>query len=655
MVKTIGVLILCTLLLAIAMSAAGTVSPKNSLCVMESVTDPFTSERGGGPDGFGYTWNDHPYNWFDIRGLPHTIEVEGLRDDNVIGFFDISGMSPAFKYFWYEVDEFCVGSNGYISFSDKYLMAHPFQRPPSTRRPDDVLFAFVEDLTFVYDQGDTGHVYYNWEDFGDTCIVQFQDVPFWGNVPGGCEGRNTFEIILVAQPDTQGLIIYQWEHLEGDGSGTRYIGWEDVHGEIGYEVPLETAAEGEAIIIENTDPENPVITDLAVLKAITEDGKGFFIYQGGTVEIWATVKNIGNQDVSDASAQCVIKHEPEGTVVYDETKVFGDFIPGQVKTLGWDTSYECIDGTGTYSMTVDHLLDDPYPDNDEVVVELHVIELPTDLSYIGEDLGYRACGTWGWGARFCVPDSIPGDSLLVDEVSVYLYLGYPSFDIWIALMDDNGLEGSPGDTLADTSITVPEGTPFPNWFTLQIDPPVAFREGDCFCTAYIQYDSYNPLFGWDDTSPYSYQGYRYVGYWRPQEVDDGEPAFKVHALPTELYPVTVTLTPDATTVEQGGQLGYTVEVTNSTDENQTLGYWSDVYLWTGEPYAKNPVYGPIFGTLKPGQSKSAHISHRVPNGAPLKTYTLCGRIGNYPGDIWTEDCFEFTVVEGVTDGESDGG
>jgi hypothetical protein len=655
MVKTIGVLILCTLLLAIAMSAAGTVSPKNSLCVMESVTDPFTSERGGGPDGFGYTWNDHPYNWFDIRGLPHTIEVEGLRDDNVIGFFDISGMSPAFKYFWYEVDEFCVGSNGYISFSDKYLMAHPFQRPPSTRRPDDVLFAFVEDLTFVYDQGDTGHVYYNWEDFGDTCIVQFQDVPFWGNVPGGCEGRNTFEIILVAQPDTQGLIIYQWEHLEGDGSGTRYIGWEDVHGEIGYEVPLETAAEGEAIIIENTDPENPVITDLAVLKAITEDGKGFFIYQGGTVEIWATVKNIGNQDVSDASAQCVIKHEPEGTVVYDETKVFGDFIPGQVKTLGWDTSYECIDGTGTYSMTVDHLLDDPYPDNDEVVVELHVIELPTDLSYIGEDLGYRACGTWGWGARFCVPDSIPGDSLLVDEVSVYLYLGYPSFDIWIALMDDNGLEGSPGDTLADTSITVPEGTPFPNWFTLQIDPPAAFREGDCFCTAYIQYDSYNPLFGWDDRSPYSYQGYRYVGYWRPHEVDDGEPAFKVHALSTELYPVTVTLTPDATTVEQGGQLGYTVEVTNSTDENQTLGYWSDVYLWTGEPYAKNPVYGPIFGTLKPGQSKSAHISHRVPNGAPLKTYTLCGRIGFHPDGVWDEDCFEFTVVEGVTGGEGDGG
>jgi hypothetical protein len=117
-----------------------------------------------------------------------------------------------------------------------------------------------------------------------------------------------------------------------------------------------------------------------------------------------------------------------------------------------------------------------------------------------------------------------------------------------------------------------------------------------------------------------------------------------------LTEVTVTLTPDATTVERGGTLGYTVEVVNNTTEDQTFEYWSDVYLWTGEPYAKNPVFGPKGGTLPAGKTKSAHISHKVPNKAPLKTYSLCGRIGFHPDEIWDEDCFEFTVVEGIGSG-----
>jgi parallel beta-helix repeat protein len=109
--------------------------------------------------------------------------------------------------------------------------------------------------------------------------------------------------------------------------------------------------------------------------------------------------------------------------------------------------------------------------------------------------------------------------------------------------------------------------------------------------------------------------------------------------------VTVILTPDATTVERGGTLGYTVEVTNATAEDQTFEYWSDVYLWTGDPYKKNPVFGPMTVTIRAGKTKSGHLSHKVPKSAPLRTYTLCGRIGWHPDDIWDEDCFQFTVVD----------
>jgi hypothetical protein len=109
--------------------------------------------------------------------------------------------------------------------------------------------------------------------------------------------------------------------------------------------------------------------------------------------------------------------------------------------------------------------------------------------------------------------------------------------------------------------------------------------------------------------------------------------------------VSVALSPDATVIPRGGTLGYTVSVTNNGESSVTVSYWTDIFLWTGDPYVGNPIFGPKSGTLLPGQTKSGHIGHEVPDSAPLKTYTCCGRVGSHPDDIWDEDCFEFTVVE----------
>jgi hypothetical protein len=111
--------------------------------------------------------------------------------------------------------------------------------------------------------------------------------------------------------------------------------------------------------------------------------------------------------------------------------------------------------------------------------------------------------------------------------------------------------------------------------------------------------------------------------------------------------VMVTLTPDDTVVPRGGTLGYTVSVTNNGGSSLTLDYWTDIILWTGEPYKKNPVFGPRTVTINPGQTREGHIGHAVPGNAPLKTYTCCGRVGTHPGSVWDEDCFEFTIVAGV--------
>jgi hypothetical protein len=135
------------------------------------------------------------------------------------------------------------------------------------------------------------------------------------------------------------------------------------------------------------------------------------------------------------------------------------------------------------------------------------------------------------------------------------------------------------------------------------------------------------------------------GTTRTDEICDMWPVdMGYHYCPCTPPSLSVVLIPDATIVERGSKLGYTVEVTNDTGKEQKIEYWSDVYLWTGMLYKKNPVFGPKRVKIGTGVS-SGHLSHKVPLDTPLKTYTLCGRIGWHPDNIWDEDCFAFTVVE----------
>jgi len=108
--------------------------------------------------------------------------------------------------------------------------------------------------------------------------------------------------------------------------------------------------------------------------------------------------------------------------------------------------------------------------------------------------------------------------------------------------------------------------------------------------------------------------------------------------------VSITLTPDQTTVRRGGTLGITITVTNNTGETQTFEAWTEVTLPNGHPWPGNPVIGPRTVTLTPYQTRSRHISHRVPNNAPLGTYKYCGKVGTYPTPVMNEDCFNFTVT-----------
>jgi len=82
----------------------------------------------GGPDAYGYIWRDDldlngpVYNWIDITTRPGVTLVENLGDDNTVGPFSLTFN---FHYYWYDVNQFWIGSNGYIIFQNGQMSA-PF-------------------------------------------------------------------------------------------------------------------------------------------------------------------------------------------------------------------------------------------------------------------------------------------------------------------------------------------------------------------------------------------------------------------------------------------------------------------------------------------------------------------------------------------------
>ena len=113
----------------------------------------------------------------------------------------------------------------------------------------------------------------------------------------------------------------------------------------------------------------------------------------------------------------------------------------------------------------------------------------------------------------------------------------------------------------------------------------------------------------------------------------------------QAYPIVgVTLIPDSTSVARGGTLGYTVTVKNNTNASQTFQYWTYVTLPNANRYpATGELFGPVNVTLNPGQTKNAHLTHNIPNTAPLGTYTYYGQVGPYPV-VRDSDSFNFDVT-----------
>ncbi len=476
----------------------------------QPITFPAQSFFGvGGPDVYGYRWIDSDttapgaptYNWIDIT--QNGIRITGLADDNVVGPFPIGFEFP---YYWYRVNSFYVGSNGYISFNDNGLYAHPFPRLPDPNLPNDVLAPMMCDLDFG--AGNPSCYYYT--NNRDTCIISFINVPFWNT-----GGSNTFQIIL-SRADS--AIYFQYQTQNGapyngwQSAGSSAIGIENIVGRIG----LSYLAAGQpnynlphanlAIKFYPPATTNYQARDIACWSVMNDKSEGVFIHIGDTCFPVGKVKNTGSVPTGAFPVFCRIR---SGTsVVYADTFQVSGTNPGEVVDIRFSRNFRPTT-QGLYTMVIRSALSgDSVPGNDSIVLEMRVIQYPAELKW--EDLStpralYYWNGPGGYGNKFYpprYPTKITGAKIFASAS--------PATSVSVLVLDDNGPLGSPGETLFQTTVSISTQ----QWYTVNFPTPVNITSGGFFI-GFISATANQPSFGMDTLPPSSRLCWEYTTSWSP--------------------------------------------------------------------------------------------------------------------------------------------
>lgn len=191
-------------------------------------SEPFSPDRRGGPDAFGYVYldSDEPggpqFNWTDIKNIGTQITTwTGGGDD---GYAPVQ-LPFSFRFYGNSYDTVYVGTNGFVSFGAGYT-TFSNTAIPSTATPNNAIYGFWDDLNFN-EPGGTAWYYH--DAANGRFIVQMDSVSHFG--PGTTPGRYTYQTILYSSGD----IIVQYRKMEGTLNSAT-IGIENSTGTIGLQV-----------------------------------------------------------------------------------------------------------------------------------------------------------------------------------------------------------------------------------------------------------------------------------------------------------------------------------------------------------------------------------------------------------------------------------
>ena len=474
------------LLLAATVFAA---APNFSAPVYPRAGNPL--DQAWGPDVFGYRAKDSAEpggpaaQFIDIQATG--TRVDGLADDNFVGPFPISWN---FRYYWYDVSQFWIGSNGYIKFQAAGNLAQAFPDFPTAAVPNDVIGPYVAD--WIFGSAEPSRCYY-WSNNSDTLIVMFKNVRAWGS--GGNVGDHNFEVIL-SGVDSSFTYQYGISTNQDVSNNDIKVGFENQTGQIGLQM-YNAAYPPNTYAIKTAYPDTISYTvhDLGVAGVQNDRSAGFFLVNGDALTPWLAIRNSGNQTEASYIARYSIRQVSNNALIATDDTTMGTITPSEVDDIVFPTLWTA--GTPGLFRAVGRvtLTGDINHGNDSVRAEVHVINLPGELFY--DDAANDFTGGWSWDG---------GNGGMAEEFVPPIYPAeVTSVRFWIEantgagfnaeIHDDSGVNGAPGAIIWQQN--VPNPTPA-SWATLTVDPPVAIESGKFFVAWYATVAGVG--FGMDSTS-----------------------------------------------------------------------------------------------------------------------------------------------------------
>jgi hypothetical protein len=172
-------------------------------------THAMSPQETGGPDDFGYTWDDSvAFNWVDTAtGIGTGLEGDDEYTDPIAIGFD-------FKFYENIYSQLYITTNGLVTF-DEGAYDWSNQRIPNPASPNNFIAPFWDDLCVNYGNYNTGNVYY---ERGGNAPNRYFAVG-WHQVSRlGSTDQLTFQVILYENGD----IVMQYLSLSG------YLQWATV-------------------------------------------------------------------------------------------------------------------------------------------------------------------------------------------------------------------------------------------------------------------------------------------------------------------------------------------------------------------------------------------------------------------------------------------
>ncbi|MFT5779919.1 MAG: hypothetical protein ACI837_002879 [Crocinitomicaceae bacterium] len=486
---------------------------KTLLLITFSFLTLVASALTGGPDAYGYTWEDSAepsvtYNWVDITGTGTL--VSGIADDNSVGPFSM-GMS--FHYYWGDYNQIKIGSNGWLGFENTSNIASCFPNIPAAGGAgDNYLAPLMADWNFD-GVGNASQVYYEYDAVGDRFIVSYINVSRWIATAPNYLGSSSFQVIL---NNSDSSIVFQYQAMDPViNSGcvvNNVVGIEGPTGAYGLE-NMNNTVPANSYAIKYTYP-NPVLLSIPDIKAnwnVNMQNGGDFRYIGNNVDVPINVASVGNVDVITPVIVITEIRDQALTLIASNSYTLTAGL-----NLGADSTTQFLWTplvAGQYSVTTTVTnASDINSTNNVLTTEFEIIDpLLASSRYNYVNATDMNTGTVSWSGGGGGDDGaavliIPNDYPFVME-SVGTFVTGIAEDLTFEVYDDDGIGGAPGTLLYQA--TIPAGSVTTGaWNTSTLLTPLIMTSGGVYVT-WIQFGA-NMQLGTNNTGPMSNRGYEYL-------------------------------------------------------------------------------------------------------------------------------------------------